>query len=74
MHDPVSVCMHSGRKLSQLLFSFVVYFMQSTAERLTTHPLFSTMNEEQQEETMDGIEKHLMTSIYNKYVVHVLSL
>ena len=34
------------------------------AERLQTHPLFRNMTEEQQEDMMDGIEKHLMTNVY----------
>lgn len=42
-----------------------MYIPQSMAERLQTHPLFRTMSEEQQEDMMDGIEKHLMTSIYD---------
>ena len=37
---------------------------QSMSQRLTTHTLFRDMGEEQQEDMMDGIEKHLMTSIY----------
>ena len=39
--------------------------LQSMSERLTTHVLFRDMAEEQQEDMMDGIEKHLMTSIYS---------
>ena len=38
---------------------------QSMSERLTTHVLFRDMGEEQQEDMMDGIEKHLMTRIYS---------
>lgn len=41
-------------------------FYTSMGERLQTHPLFRSMNEEQQEDMMDGIEKHLTTSIYQK--------
>ena len=43
-----------------------IIVLQSTSRRLKSHPLFDQMSEEEQEETMDGIEKHLMTSIYNK--------
>lgn len=45
---------------------FVLY-IQTTSQRLESHPLFNQMTEEEQNEMMDGIEKHLMTSIYNKY-------
>ena len=34
------------------------------ADRLQTHPHFRNMSEEQQEDMMDGIEKHLMTNVY----------
>ena len=34
------------------------------SERLTTHALFRDVAEEQQEDMMDGIEKHLMTNIF----------
>jgi hypothetical protein len=40
-------------------------FYRSTTERLTTHPLFNNMTESEHDETMDGVEKHLMTLIYN---------
>ena len=43
-------------------------FVQSMADHLKTHPLFRNMTEEQGEDMMDGIEKHLMTNIYTKYV------
>ena len=36
------------------------------ADHLKTHPLFRNMTEEQEEDMMDGIEKHLMTNIYTK--------
>ena len=38
---------------------------QSMSDRLTSHTLFRDMAEEQQEDMMDGIEKHLMTNIYH---------
>ncbi len=44
----------------------VSLFTQEMAERLQTHTLFRNMTEEQQEEMLDGIEKHLMTNIYNE--------
>ncbi|XP_019850987.1 PREDICTED: rab5 GDP/GTP exchange factor-like [Amphimedon queenslandica] len=49
------------------LSDLVQEFYRSTSERLVTHPLFKTMSDLEQEETMDGIEKHLTTSIY-RYV------
>lgn len=39
--------------------------VQSMSERLTNHTLFRDVGEEQQEDMMDGIEKHLMTSIFS---------
>jgi hypothetical protein len=39
-------------------------FYTSMSERLTTHTLFRDVAEEQQEDMMDGIEKHLMTNIF----------
>lgn len=42
------------------------------AERLQTHPSFRNMSEEQQEDMMDGIEKHLMTNVY-QYVFSIPS-
>ena len=41
---------------------------QSMSDHLKTHPLFRHMTEEQEEDMMDGIEKHLMTNIYTKWV------
>ena len=43
---------------------------QSMSERLTSHPLFRDMAEEQEEDMMDGIEKHLMTNIFPMSVPH----
>ncbi len=40
--------------------------MQDMAERLQTHTLFRNMTEEEQGEMLDGIEKHLMTNIYDE--------
>ena len=45
-------------------------FRQSMSERLTSHPLFRDMAEEQEEDMMDGIEKHLMTNIFPMSVPH----
>ena len=42
------------------------------ADHLKTHPLFRNMTEEQGEDMMDGIEKHLMTNIYTKYALCML--
>ena len=40
------------------------------SERLTTHTLFRDVAEEQQEDMMDGIEKHLMTNIFPMLATH----
>ena len=44
---------------------------QGMSDHLKTHPLFRQMTEEQEEDMMDGIEKHLMTNIYTKWVEFV---
>lgn len=59
-HDQITKSTASIDEIGEMVQDFYV----STAERLKTHPLFRTMSEEQQEDMVDGIERHLMTNIY----------
>ena len=44
---------------------FVGVVLQGMGERLQSHQLFKSMNEDQQEDLMDCIEKHIMTDLYS---------
>ncbi|KAL5484561.1 hypothetical protein EMCRGX_G021085 [Ephydatia muelleri] len=61
-HEQITKSTASIDEMGEMVQEFYV----STAERLKTHSLFRTMSEEQQEDMMDGIERHLMTNIYSQ--------